>query len=96
MFPITQIKLIPPRILYVMGPEKPGSFCVMGLSPRCHFLGSWLAQKEHKYDKGGRGRRQQRGTDHITQQKINYITQINSRANYITQLNSPEKKHFCM
>ena len=66
-----------------MGPEKPGIFSCNGTVGRCHFLGSWLAQKEHRYDRGGRGRRQQRGTDHITQQKIHYIMQINSRDNFI-------------
>ena len=40
---------------------------------------SGLASKvEHRHDRGGRGRTQQRGTDHITQQEIYYTTQINS------------------
>ena len=87
-----------------MRPEKPGIFLCNGTVGRCHFLGSWLAPKEHRYDRGGRGRRQQRGTDHITQQKIHYITHINSRENlfhyvyvidYITNVNSPKIFSVC-
>ena len=68
------------------GARKARNLLCNGTVGRCHFLGSWLAQKEHRYDRGGRGRRQQRGTDHITQQKMHYITQINSRENFILDM----------
>ena len=80
-----------PRILDVMGPEKPGIFLCHGTVGR----GLVGLQTMLVF------RRQQRGTDHITQQKIHYTTQINPRENFIMYMQSitlhkliPQKIYF--
>ena len=58
----------PARCNWARGPSRL-LFYAMGTVGRCHFSGLLACTKgntgEHRYDRGGRGRRQQRGTDHI-------------------------------